>query len=579
MAGWFALGASSFDEGVERGEADHSPLSFVVTIDVPDLATLEADPASVQHFTGTVEAPALSASPLMITDTEFRLMERVLDRAEQWNMKYHMRLTDVAGTTYWLDGYKVIETGPFWRGWKETTTLYTTVSDSEGQPIGRGILTISVRDLLKQLASMTATNTGRFSRLGVKYRFAKAFTGNLLPVYGGILDEDGRLAHEPMPPSRTLRLPDPEVAWYSASSGWHDLEDDSLVHGALTASELVDSDHADPILGCVGDDAELMLTRYEGGTKGPVLLAAGFSMRANSFAQPTIDTTMTEALVEAGFDVWLFDYRASIALPSSVKEFTIDDIAKLDWPAAVAEVRRRTGADSVQVVGHCVGSVTILMAILAGLEGVRSAVCSQFAVHPRTSLLNRAKNAFHVVDLFHIVGIKRLNPDSGRGVKGWAIDLAAGVLPIPRGEACQVPVCRWLNAVFGLTHTHAQLNAETHEAFTTTFGTGEVTPLRQLSKMTRKRKAVDHEGRNTYLPNVDRLGLPLLFIQGSENYIFKPKGTAKTLSWLRKHHDPALFELLYLDGYAHLDGIVGRNASVDVFPHVVAHLDAHSGLE
>ena len=575
MAGWFSLGAQTYEAGVERGKAADSPLSFVVTIDVPDLGALEADPASVQHFVGTVQAPALSPTELMISESSFRLLERVGEKAEEWNMKYHMRLTAADGTYYFFDGHKVISTGPLWRGWNATTTLYTTISNHAGEPIGRGILTISVRDLLKQLASMTAMHAGRLSSLGIKYRFAKAFTGNFLPVYGGVLDESARLEHRPLPPSRTLRLPQPEATWYSATSGWHDLTDEALAQGALTATELVDSEHADPVLDCVGDDAELMLTRYQGGTKGPVLLAAGFSMRANSFAQPTIDTTITEALVDAGYDVWLFDYRASIALPSSTSEFTIDDIAKLDWPTAVAEVRRRTGAASVQAIGHCVGSVTILMAILSGLEGVRSAVCSQFAVHPHTSLLNRLKNTFHVVDVFHAVGISQLTPEKGRGLKARAIDLAAGLLPIPRGEACQVPMCRWLNAIFGLTHTHDQLNAETHEGLTNAFGTGKVTPLRQLAKMTQKQKAVDHNGKNTYLPNVDRLGIPLLFIQGSKNYIFRPKGMTKTLRWLRTHHDPALFELLYLDGYAHLDGFVGRSASVDVFPTIIKHLDQH----
>ncbi|MEZ5343596.1 MAG: GMC oxidoreductase [Acidimicrobiales bacterium] len=574
MAGWFGLGATTFEDGVERGQADASPLSFVVTIDVPSIEAISRNPATPQHFAGTVDAPALSPWPLTISESDFRLKERVASQAEEWNMTYRMVLTSEEGNQFCFHGHKVIRTGPLWRGWKETTTLYATIQDASGAEIGRGILTISVADLLKQLGSMTAINARRLSGLRVKYRFARAFTGTFLPAYGGVLDEASRLVHVPLPPSRTLRLPDPEVTWYSPSTGWHDLVDDAKHHGTMSASELAASPHPDPILDCVDDDAELMLTRFQGGTKGPVLLAAGFSMRANSFAQPTTDTTMAEALVEAGYDVWLFDYRASIALPSSTKEFTIDDIAMRDWPAAVAEVKRRTGATSVQAVGHCVGSVTILMAVLAGLDGIRSAVCSQFAVHPRTSLLNRAKNALHLVDLFYYVGIRAMAPERGTGFRARAIDLAAGLLPIPKGEACQEPVCRWLNAVFGLTHAHSQLNAETHAAFPTTFGTGQVTPLRQLSLITRRGKVVDHTGKNSYLPLVERLGLPILFIQGSENYIFKPKGMAKTLKWLRSNHDPSLFKLLYLDGYAHLDGIVGRDAARDVFPEIIAHLDA-----
>ena len=62
--------------------------------------------------------------------------------------------------------------------------------------------------------------------------------------------------------------------------------------------------------------------------------------------------------------------------------FTIDDIAQYDWPAAVNFVRSKTGKDSVQVVAHCVGSMSLLMAILGGMTGVRSAICSQLGAYP-----------------------------------------------------------------------------------------------------------------------------------------------------------------------------------------------------
>ena len=48
-----------------------------------------------------------------------------------------------------------------------------------------------------------------------------------------------------------------------------------------------------------------------------MLLAAGFGMSAMSFIGGTIDTNLTEHLVAKGYDVWLFDYRAGIDLPSS----------------------------------------------------------------------------------------------------------------------------------------------------------------------------------------------------------------------------------------------------------------------
>lgn len=582
-----AFNVQAPDPGVEftermAGWVDHrdhatSPLSFIVTITVDDLAAMQSEPSGVQRVGGTVEAPSLSATALTIEHGEFQLLRRVPERAEEWNMRYRMRLSSVEGQAFWFDGHKVVRTGSMWRGWKDTTTLFVSMGEidadgTEGPTTATGVLRIGVIDLLRQLWTIDTPGAGFALRQRRKLRFAQAFAGAFLPKYGGLFAEGYRPDNQPFDNVRTPRLPHPSASVFSAADGWTTTDADTTARIAMTGPDLLRSTGS-PIIDGLPDDAELLLTRFNGGSKGPVLLAAGFSMRANSFAEPTTDTTLTEALVEAGFDVWLFDYRASIALPSSRTEFTIDDIATLDWPRAVDQVRRLTGAESVQVVGHCVGSVSILMALLAGLDGVRSAVCSQFAVHPVTGPLNKFKNSVRAIELFQAVGIGSLEPSTGRRFKDRVTDLAGALLPIPRGERCQQPMCRWLNAIFGLTHTHEQLNAATHASFTAAFGVGEVKPLRHLSSMLGRGRAVNAAGEDTYLPHVDRLDLPVLFIQGSKNYIFKPKGMQRTLDWLRTHHDPALHELLRLEGYAHLDGIVGTHAARDVYPHIIEHLE------
>ena len=101
-------------------------------------------------------------------------------------------------------------------------------------------------------------------------------------------------------------------------------------------------------------------------------------MRASSFATPTVEENLAESLVAQGYDVWLFDYRASADSGNDTEhppEFTIDDIARHDWPAAIRKIRAVTGADSVQAIAHCVGSMSLLMGIGAGwVSGVRSMI-------------------------------------------------------------------------------------------------------------------------------------------------------------------------------------------------------------
>ena len=86
-----------------------------------------------------------------------------------------------------------------------------------------------------------------------------------------------------------------------------------------------------------------------------------------------------ESMVAAGYDCWMLDYRASVDLPYARELWTGDEVATKDYPAAVGKVRALTGAPTVQVLAHCFGATTFSMAMLAGLEGVRSAVISQIS--------------------------------------------------------------------------------------------------------------------------------------------------------------------------------------------------------
>lgn len=547
MKGWMTAGAETFEAGCEEGRRSGSSLRFDLTITVPDLDRASADPATPCPFTGEVHAPALSADPLRVVDGTFRLMVVDPTQVETMHMRYQMQLESTDGSRYDFDGFKVLRTEPPWRAWPATTTLYVTITG--GTQPALGIITIGPLAFGALLRSMTVSAGTPWLR-GVRARlhFGRSFLGRLVRTYATTLDLAGRFDAGPELTLRPVRSPAGERRWRDEQGTWQD---------------------GDP-----GPGANLMLTRHQGGTKGPVLLAPGFGMEANSFATPTVDTTLTEFLAEAGYDVWLFDYRASTALSSCRTQFSIDDVALEDWPAAVAEVRRATGADSVQALGHCVGSVTILMALLGGLEGVRSAVCSQFTVHPHTGLLNRIKNALHMGEAMELLRLRGIDDDTLPTAPNKALDLLLSVVPMPRGERCGRPVCRWLNATYGLTHTHTQLNELTHEMLDEAFGFANITGLRQLALMNRKRRAVSRTGEDTYLPHVDRLSMPILFIQGAMNPIFRPVGTKATVAWIDERHGAGTATYLELPDYSHLDTMIGRNAAVDVFPSIVAHLDA-----
>ena len=322
-----------FDVAYELGRAQGTSIQFEVTTTHPDLPALLEDPASAASMTGTVLVPMICPSPLDIVEGTFILLEPHPEAVEQQWMRYRMHLRSRVDPAqeFVLEGHKVIRVGSILSAWKHTTTLYVTVyggaTPNDDAIRALGVMHISLAGVHHLLAEAEVTHVDRERRDRYLIRFGAMFVRSLWPFYGGALHELGRFAASanggvaaisapPASPdgaheSATIRLCDP-------SGNWHP------------------GDAAVP-------DACSRLIRYEGGVKGPVMLASGFGMSARSFLVHTDHPSLVAFLVDAGYDTWLFDYRGGIDLPSADTEFTVDDIAYTDWPRAVDEVLGEPG--------------------------------------------------------------------------------------------------------------------------------------------------------------------------------------------------------------------------------------------
>jgi cholesterol oxidase len=179
--------------------------------------------------------------------------------------------------------------------------------------------------------------------------------------------------------------------------------------------------------------------------------------------------------------------------------------------------------------------------------------------------------------LLAATGLRNVEPLRGSTLPNTVIDLLLRAVPMPAGERCGKAICRWINAIYGCTHRHAQLDDATHDRIDDLFGVGDLAALAHIARMVRHGAAVDADGTDLYLAHPERLRLPLLLVQGEHNAIFRPGGSLRTLRWLVAANGPDHYERVLLPDYGHLDALIGRNAWRDVYPIISGHLDRHPG--
>ena len=534
------------DAGRSQGEAGR--FEFTVTVTFRNLDAALASDTHEGTIVGTATAPALSSHPMAVAKGTFNLFVTDREGVETKQMRYTMRLLTEEGRHYYFVGVKRIHNDAGLDMWKDATTLFVDVyeDDREEQVAAKGMLRIELVDFVRQMGTFRATHSGGLlQRLRTEAKFGRFFAGTLYDTYGGIVARPTEFNPDAPPRKRRpLRVGIP------------------VVHPVRTR-----------------DEVDIRLTRYQGGTKGPVMLSHGLGVSSQIFSIDTIETNLLEFLYAHGYDVWLLDYRASILLPASSQLSSGDLVAEFDYPAAVQTIRDVTGAASIQAVVHCYGSTTFHLAMLRGLEGVRSAVCSQIATRIVTGSMTGMKAGLHIPDVLATLGVDSMTAfvDTHANWKDRAFDLLLRLNPVPSGELCRDKVCHRITFLYSLLYQHEQLNDATHEALHEMFGVANMDALKHLALLVREGKLLTMDGRDEYMPHLRRLAIPITYIHGSENRCFLPESTLKTYEELCAVNGAELYDRKVIPGYGHIDCIYGKNASRDVYPHILAHLERTCG--
>jgi cholesterol oxidase len=597
MRGWWSDAAEApwslhdpmkrrhYEDAFERGRRAGRSLELVLTIATRDLEWTLRDRKHRFRFAGSATVAGLPGGPdggqTLMARGRFELFVPLRDEISTSQMRYEAELATVDGQAWRFTGFKSVRQGGGVGGfgededrpglWRDQTRLYFRLWQPTGErvpPLKLGIATLSVSDFVRQLLTIRATGTSSaVEAYDTVARFLVFFSGVLRDTYGG--------------PLASSRYAPPN--WWDRTKRRLQARQRLQERGPAPTTTTL-SPHTE-------DGVELRLTRYrhENGEprNGPVILAPGFGVRAASFAIDTVDINLVEFLCANDYDVWLLDYRASPELAASAGDFSIDHIARYDWPTAIATVRRETGAP-VRVIAHCVGAMSFTMAALGehlDPASIRSAILSQVATHPHGVPLNELKALARLGFWLQLFGAQSLRITI-HAADTYRRPLLDRLLKYyPTRDACDNPVCRRVRFAFGESYRHANLNRETHDAIIEMFGNpaaradelkaayASLRALRHLALMLREREIV-HEDRRPYLrdgPLDDVLPYPICLLSGARNELFPPDGIERTRAYLDQRLRRAT-DVLRLEGYAHMDCFIGARARVDVFPRLLERL-------
>jgi hypothetical protein len=327
-----------------------------------------------------------------------------------------------------------------------------------------------------------------------------------------------------------------------------------------------------------GDGLALNLIRVSGErepTRGPVLLVHGAGVRANIFRAP-VERTIVDELIDAGYDVWLENWRASIDVPPN--EWTLDEAAVHDHPAAVRKVVEETGAEEVKAVIHCQGSTSFMMSAVAGLlPEVKTVVANAVTLHPVIPRMSR----FKIKNLVPLVGklTPYMNPQWGLAAPTATARALALMVRITHHE-CDNPVCKMVSFTYGTGFPalwrHENLNPETHEWVKEEFAHVPLSFFRQMARCVEAGHLVSMGGHSElprdFVAQAPETDARFAFFAGMENICFLPASQEQTFRFFDDRR-PGGHTLVELPGYGHLDVFMGKDAARDVFPLMLAELE------
>lgn len=321
-----------------------------------------------------------------------------------------------------------------------------------------------------------------------------------------------------------------------------------------------------------------------------VLLIHGLTQSSDMFIMPE-HRNLVSYLLDNGFgDVWTLDNRLSNRHPynHAMHRYTLDDVAHWDNAEAVRTIREAIGPDRrLHVVSHCLGAVSFLMSLSAGVvDGITSVVANSVALTPTLPAFSAAKIAVAPELFEYVAGFEYFDPrwgDAPRFTRPW---LTAKIISATHRE-CDVSACHILSHLWGsgfpAMYRHENLLEVTHRRLGDLCGGTGMNYYRHVRKMYFAGRAVRYDPKDErhaelpedYLSNAAHIDTPILLTSGDTNKVF---GDSNEICYRKlEKMTPGRHEFRILPGYGHLDPFIGEQAAMDVFPHLLDFIKRQAG--
>lgn len=474
-------------------------------------------------------------------------------------LRYRLPLHTVDGEELMLVGTKTIDSSSAFsvsRLWKATTVVNVQVI-SQGESVGAGVLRIPLSSFQRQIRTFRSTDS-TFTALPALLMFLLYF----------ILQISLFFFHPLIP------------RWFTPAKGDRVFE----AKQPLSTHEISASD---------GVSVKLELYSPKPVENKPPILflpgVTGLSPQHSIYTLPFQPTNMVDYFTSHGYSCYVlaprWSFNARIA-----KDCTVFD-SRLDIAAALQHISHETKGQKPYIIAHCQGSVALAMGLLDGsiqssqILGItaNSVFITQIfpfwnAVKAASPLLIRL---YEFLDgpYFPIsfLPAKEKNAKKKKDIFQHALDTILSFYPVPHArDLCTSSTCHRTSFAFGLLWNHRNLSPETHNNIDRFF-TGTYTKLLEHVVRTGSRGGCLEYNQAVPGASLERLrGVPILFMSGSENQVFSPESTLRDYEMLRREFGEGLYRRFLVEGYGHLDTIVGDRAVQDVFWRVKAHLEGVS---